>query len=184
MANSKILVPFIKSWEGGFVNDPDDAGGATNQGITLTTYRSWYEHEYGYPISSIDALSHLKSISDNEWHDIFKEQFWDRFQADKIVSQPVANILVDWLWASGPKIIKRVQRLLGVDADGIVGPRTLAAINSTSDLTLFVKLKKDRAAYINEICRTRKANLKFRQGWLNRLYSITYLKLTCNGEQR
>ena len=33
------LVPFILSWEGGFVNDPDDVGGATNKGITIATWR-------------------------------------------------------------------------------------------------------------------------------------------------
>ena len=32
MANSKILEPFILKWEGGFVNDKDDLGGATNMG--------------------------------------------------------------------------------------------------------------------------------------------------------
>ena len=40
MANSKILEPFILKWEGGFVNDKDDLGGATNMGVTLATYRS------------------------------------------------------------------------------------------------------------------------------------------------
>ena len=40
MANHKILEPFILRWEGGFVNDKDDLGGATNMGVTLATYRS------------------------------------------------------------------------------------------------------------------------------------------------
>ena len=33
MAEVKKLVPFILKWEGGFVNDPDDLGGATNKGV-------------------------------------------------------------------------------------------------------------------------------------------------------
>ncbi len=33
---------FILSWEGGFANDPDDLGGATNSGVTLSTYRMYY----------------------------------------------------------------------------------------------------------------------------------------------
>jgi hypothetical protein len=39
MANVNSLLPFILKWEGGFVNDPDDAGGATNKGVTISTWR-------------------------------------------------------------------------------------------------------------------------------------------------
>lgn len=39
MADSSKLVPFILSKEGGYVNDKDDSGGATNFGITLATWR-------------------------------------------------------------------------------------------------------------------------------------------------
>src|SRR3712207_7646428 len=39
MANVKILLPFILKWEGGFVNDPADSGGATNKGVTIATWK-------------------------------------------------------------------------------------------------------------------------------------------------
>ena len=35
MADVNKLAPFILKWEGGFVNDPDDLGGATNMGVTI-----------------------------------------------------------------------------------------------------------------------------------------------------
>ena len=41
MADIKILVPFIKEWEGGFVNDHTDKGGATNMGVTITTFEAY-----------------------------------------------------------------------------------------------------------------------------------------------
>ena len=41
MANAKRLQPFILRWEGGFVNDPLDRGGATNKGITIGTSVSY-----------------------------------------------------------------------------------------------------------------------------------------------
>lgn len=40
MAKVEILLPFILKWEGGFVNDPADAGGATNKGVTIDTWRN------------------------------------------------------------------------------------------------------------------------------------------------
>lgn len=40
MADVRKLAPFILKWEGGFVNDPDDLGGATNMGVTIGTWKS------------------------------------------------------------------------------------------------------------------------------------------------
>ena len=39
MARVEVLSPFILSWEGGYVNDPCDAGGATNKGVTIATWK-------------------------------------------------------------------------------------------------------------------------------------------------
>lgn len=39
MAKVELLAPFILRWEGKFVNDPDDLGGATNMGVTMSTWR-------------------------------------------------------------------------------------------------------------------------------------------------
>ena len=40
MAKIELLVPKILKWEGGYVNDPLDKGGATNMGVTLETWRN------------------------------------------------------------------------------------------------------------------------------------------------
>ena len=42
MADYKKLIPFVLKYEGGIVDDPDDAGGFTNKGVTLKTFRSVY----------------------------------------------------------------------------------------------------------------------------------------------
>ncbi len=65
-----------------------------------------------------------------QWGVIFKKYYWDKWNADDIKDQNVANILVDWVWASGAYGIKIPQRVLGVDVDGIVGPKTIAAVNA------------------------------------------------------
>lgn len=171
MAYVKKLVPFILKWEGGFVNDPDDLGGVTNKGVTFATY-SQYRKKKRMPDPTIDDL---KNMSDDEWTEILKTMYWDRWKADRINSQSVANIIVDWLWASGIHGIKRPQKILGVTVDGVVGEKTLAALNKEDPKELFERIKQDRFSFIDEICKARPANEKFRKGWINRINDFVFV---------
>ena len=171
MADVKKLAPFILKWEGGFVNDPDDLGGATNMGVTMATYKVYCKRK-GRPEPAIDDLKHL---SNDEWIDILKSLYWDKWKADQIKSQSVANILVDWVWASGNYGIKIPQELLGVTADGIVGKNTLAAVNNyPSQHELFDKIRQARLDYIDRICKSRPVNEKNRRGWCNRINNLYF----------
>lgn len=170
MANVEKIVSFILKWEGGFVNDPDDLGGATNKGVTLATYTQ-YCRKKGYPVPTAELL---KNLSEREWTEILKTMYWDRWKADQIVNQSVANILVDWVWASGVHGIKRPQKILCVAVDGIVGSRTLAAVNARDAKELFYAIKADRIKFIDEICKARPANEKFRRGWMNRINNLIF----------
>lgn len=171
MADVRKVVPHILRWEGGFVNDPDDLGGATNKGVTLKTYKLYCRRK-GLHTPTVDDL---KRLSDSEFTEILKDMYWDVCKADRIESQSVANAIVDWAWNSGTATaIKAVQRAVGVEDDGIVGPVTLSAINTMSPLPLFGRIKQARIAYINRICETRPANKKFYKGWMNRINSLTY----------
>ena len=170
MADVKKLTPFLLKWEGGFVDDPADLGGATNMGVTIGTYEA-YCRKKGYPKPTVERL---KALSKEEWTEIMKSMYWDRWRADEIKNQSVANILVDWVWASGAHGIKIPQRLLGVSVDGVVGPKTIAAINSKNPRELFDRIKMARFDFIEEICRKRPANNRFKRGWMNRINDLIF----------
>ena len=189
MAKVDVLLPFILKWEGGFVNDPADAGGATNKGVTLTTWRNIGYDKDG--VGDIDVQD-LKLLSSADVRDrVLKPHYWDRWKADLIQSQKVANILVDWVWGSGKHGIVIPQRLLGVADDGIVGDKTLSAVNFADPDQLFDAIFQARVDFFNEITEAsireyekkigRKAeeaelmkytNKRFLKGWLNRLDDI------------
>ena len=166
MADYRKLKPFILRWEGGYINDQADLGKQTNKGVTLSTYRSVFGKN--------KTVSDLKKITDEQWEFIFKKYYWDKWKADDIKDQNVANILVDWVWASGVYGIKIPQRVLGVDVDGIVGPKTIAAVNASDGRKLFDNIKQERKDFIDRICQTRPQNKKFKNGWLNRINSLAY----------
>ncbi len=166
MAKISFLASKIIKWEGGFVNHPNDKGGATNIGITLKTY-TYYRNLKGIPKPSV---SDLKNISFEEWIDILKTLYWDRWQADNINNQSIANLLVDWVWGSGVYGIKYPQQLLHVVVDGIVGVNTLTAINNyTNQEELFHKLWNRRKQHFESIVQRDPSQKVFLKGWMNRL---------------
>lgn len=171
MADFQSFIPFLHEKEGGFVHDPDDAGGATNMGVTLDTYTTYCRRK-GYPRPTVERL---KRLTEKQWQDIMRTMYWDVCWADEILSQSVAVMIVDWAVHSGPATaVKHTQRILGVKADGIVGPITLAAINSASPLPLFGQIKQDRIKFLGNLAVSRPQNRKFLNGWLNRVRSITF----------
>ena len=172
MADVNKIIPFILKWEGGFVNDPDDLGGATNKGVTIGTYEA-YCRKKGYPKPTIERL---KNLTQEQWKDILKTMYWDKWKADEIHNQSVANILVDWVWASGAYGIKFPQRILDVKDDGIVGPKTIAAINDYPDQSeLFKKLWLRRKQHFEDIVKADPTQKVFLKGWLNRLNDFKYI---------
>lgn len=171
MADYKKLIPHVLKWEGGWSNDPDDNGGPTMKGVTLAVYTA-YRTKKGLPAPS---QKDLKNIIQEEWEDIFKNMYWDRWKADYINSQSVANLLVDWVWTSGVYGIKFAQRILKVVDDGLVGNKTLSAINNYPDqMILFKNLWERRKQHFTSIANSSPGNKKFLKGWLNRLNDLKW----------
>ena len=169
MADYKKLIPTVLKFEGGFANHPSDPGGATNSGVTLSTFRSVYGKN--------KTVQDLKNMTMEQWEYIFKTRFWDRWCADEIDNQSIANLLVDWLWASGVYGIKYPQEVLGVKTDGIIGLKTLAAINYyPNKKELFEKLWNRRKKHFEDIVRNRPQSKVFLKGWLRRLSDFKWFE--------
>lgn len=167
MAKAELLKPFILRWEGGFVDDPLDRGGATNKGITIGTFRNFYGNDA--------TVEQLKNITDEQWLHIFKSGYWDKWKADDIENQSIADIVVDWAWASGTATsIKQVQKILGVAVDGIVGNDTLTAINIAVQRSLFDKIRSRRIEFVENIVKRNPTQSRFLKGWKNRINSLTF----------
>lgn len=167
MADFKILKPIILKWEGGFVNHPNDPGGATNKGVTLSTFRKYF--------GKTKTVNDLKHITDEQWNYVFKKGYWDRWKADEIKTQSIANLLVDWTFNSGTWGIKYPQQVLGVTADGVVGPKTIAAINNyPNQAELFYKLWNRRKKHYEDIVKRNPSQKVFLKGWMNRLNSFKF----------
>ena len=186
MANIDKFIPILLRWEAsitvktnesledaykratkvGFVNDPNDNGGATMVGVTIGTYRSYCRYK-GWKTPSVNDL---KNMPYKVWRDIIYTMYWNKWKADTIEDQHVANMVVDWVWHSGAGTIKKVQAILGTTQDGIVGNKTIAALNSANDM--LTKVYNARKAYFESIVKRNPSQKKWLNGWMNRINYI------------
>lgn len=113
-----VLDRLIKR-EGGYVNDPNDRGGETKYGISKRSY----------PDVDIKNLTIPKAKA------IYIRDFIFPNQLHKLENEDVFESILDWMVHSGASVVKaqdrvkRLQGLLGLEIDGIVGPDTIEAIN-------------------------------------------------------
>lgn len=176
MTDSKgrpYTLPLDKQWEyaakKGYSNRPDDLGGPTFCGITLKTYKSYCKRNGRPTPSTYD----LRRITLDTWLDILRT-FWDRMRADEIRNQSVANLCVDNVWGSGPAYIRQIQIVAGVTPDGIVGEKTIAAINGANQRELFAKLVDRRRLFYMNLIMAKPEQQDNKNGWMNRLADFKF----------
>lgn len=195
---SKYFDTLLKH-EGGFVNDPDDRGGATNKGITLHTWR-----RYGTDLDGDGDIDpdDLRQLTNRHAEALYKPMYWDKIGGDTIRSQPLAEIIFDHAVNAGAsRAVKMLQMLLNtyfgqrLAVDGLMGNHTMAALNRANPNTLFTHFKALRQDYYNYLAgnyngphaaffnQSLKAapnpnQRKFLNGWLNRVKSFTDLVKT------
>lgn len=166
----KRIIKFILKWEGGYSEAKTDRGnknnGCTNKGITLETFREFYGKD--------KTKNDVKNMTNTQWLHIFEKGFYNKIKCEQVKDGNIQLIWCDWFWGSGIWAVKRVQRLLKLTEDGIVGPKTISAINAQNPKVLFLQIKADRLDFYDDIVKNhpdQSVNLK---GWRNRLNAIEY----------
>lgn len=183
MTDSKgkpYTLPLAKQWEyavkKGYSNRPDDLGGPTFCGITLKTYKAYCKRKWKPTPSVYD----LRRITLDIWIDVLR-MFWDKMCADQINNQSVANLCVDNVFNTGASYIKQIQVVLSVEPDGIVGSKTIAAINGANQRDLFAKLVEKRRLFYLNLIMAKPGQSSNKNGWMNRL---AYYKFEEGGDRR
>ena len=156
-ANFFKSLEMVLKHEGGFVDHPEDPGGATNKGITHKTYSDFL----GRPLEDV---SELKNIPDEHVQQIYKDGYWNRVKADQL-SSGVDFCIFDWAVNSGPgRAAKALQKAVMVTQDGAIGPMTLAAVEEELPEEIIEKITKER----EEFYRSLRTFDTFGKGWLRR----------------
>ena len=131
MQNVSEIAKEIVAREGGFVNDPDDPGGATKYGVTIHTMRN-----LGLDLTGDGRVSvgDVRRLTRAQAEDIFINHYFQRPGIAKLPEPLQASVFDMYVNAGGNavKILQRVLRQLGqaIAADGAIGPKTAAAAHA------------------------------------------------------
>jgi lysozyme family protein len=138
--------------EGGYVNDPRDPGGETKFGISKRSY----------PDEDIAGMTL------NRAKDIYRRDFWEVARLD-VMPEDVRFAVFDLAVNSGVvPAITMLQRAVGVNDDGILGPRTLAAVNATPASRVIARLCAERLRLMTDL----KTFDTYGRGWTRRVLKI------------
>ena len=122
-----------------------------------------------------EQIEHMSELMCNnpyvreEVENIYRSEYWNRAKLYDVKSQKIAEeIFVFGVNAGIERAIKLAQQIAGVEPDGIVGPKTLAALNSYNDKLFDIVFDAGEAEYYESLVRAKKKYAKFENGWLKR----------------
>lgn len=139
--------------EGGYVDHPDDPGGATNWGITERVAR-----EHGYTGS-------MRLLTREQAREIYRVGYWQRAQADQY-APAIGYQLFDAAVNHGiGNAIRMLQRAVGVADDGQVGPVTVAAVRAHDPADVIARFNAERLEFYTRLTTWP----SFGRGWARRI---------------
>ena len=154
--NFERALAMVLRHEGGFVNHPNDPGGMTNKGITKKVYDAY--------MGKVTTEQEMKDMPDHHVAEIYRKQYWDRVNGDKLASGLDISIF-DWAVNSGcGRAVKALQKCVGAKQDGGLGPLTLLAVGGKAPKELIEMISVERETFYRKL----KTFKHFGKGWLRR----------------
>ena len=171
------MINTILKHEGGYVDDPDDKGGATNFGITHAVYSRFLKKQTGKEATKDD----VKNMPVEHAIEIYTDQYYFEPKVDEL-PETIQEQALDMCVNHGPRNAMRILQRAGnqinqakIEEDGRFGPNTKQCIVSASDKEgqAFNNVIADqRADFYRRIVENNASQGKFLKGWLRRAESF------------
>lgn len=148
-----------------YTNHPKDRGGPTKFGITQQVLGSFRKTQ----VTEAD----VQSLQESEARVIYKTMYWDPLRLDEVINPVIAKLVFDQAVNRGVvTVAKQLQRTVGVIPDGVVGPKTIQAVNTLNSRRFVVEFVKGAQLSYVSICVKDPTQLVFLKGWMNRTHQM------------
>lgn len=169
-------VEVVLEHEGGFVDHPRDPGGATKYGISLR-----FARERGTMLDidgdgDVDKTD-IQLLTKDKAKMVYREVFWRGVRGDEL--PPGIDLAVfDFAVNSGiSRAVRFLQRALGIQEDGIIGPQTMGRIKAADPATVVRALTIQRLNFLRGL----KTWNTFGRGWQRRVDDVEVRALALVG---
>lgn len=170
MKNFDNVIGDVLKNEGGYVDHPRDPGEATNMGITRKTLAAWRGVTPWYDLPK----QAVKDLTVDEAKKIYKAKYWDKVKGD-LLPAGLDYAVFDFGLHSGPAVaVKKLQALVGTEADGVVGNKTLSAVANRDIVELLEAYFDVRMKFLRSLSTWG----TFGKGWTNRVNKVRKVCLT------
>lgn len=162
----------LRGLEGYYSNRSSDLGLETYAGISR---KYWPDSRIWYYVDREKPLKWNEKLKDKRAEGIveafYYTHFWSSTLLGEIEDQKVATYIFCQKVNMGKTIIRLVQELLSLKRDGILGSKTLKAINDSPDL--LKKLARKNKLFYDNLIRSRPSQIVNEESWLNRIKELT-----------
>ena len=146
--------------EGGFVDHPLDPGGMTNLGVTRRVWEEWT----GHPVT----VRQMTELTPVKVAPMYRRKYWDKVRGDELPAG-IDLLVFDAAVNSGPgRAAKWLQACVGVDVDGDIGPKTLAAVSAVDATQLINDYGRRRLSFLLDLPTWK----TFGKGWTARIAAV------------
>lgn len=146
--------------EGGYVNHPQDPGGMTNLGVTKRVWEAWV----GKTVSEAD----MRALTPAMVAPMYRKQYWDAVKSNEL-PPGLDYLMFDFAVNAGAsRAIRTMQRAIGATPDGVIGPRTMAAVKAADPDDLIDKFSAEKEAFYRSL----PTFATFGRGWLRRVAEV------------
>jgi len=154
--------------EGGFTNDQRDQGNRLPDGRQGSTMLGCTQANWEAYINRKVTQDDMKKLTKDDVKPLYKKNYWDAVKGDELPNG-VDYAAFDFAINAGPSAARKmIQRALGVTADGVFGPKTMAAIQSADAKDLMKKFSNEKIVFYKNL-----SNFKvYGNGWLKRVEDV------------
>lgn len=146
--------------EGGWSNHSADPGGMTNLGVTKRVWEQWVGRE--------SNEKEMRNLTPAMVEPLYKRKYWDACKCDDL-PEGLDYLVFDFAVNAGPgRSIKTLQTAVGTTPDGIIGPKTLAAVRAIDPHELIEKFSVAKTEFYESL----PTFPTFGRGWLNRVADV------------
>jgi lysozyme family protein len=158
--NFREALQAVLKHEGGFVNHPRDPGGMTNLGVTKKVWEAWVGHPVGE--------KEMRALTPATVARLYKRRYWDAVKGDELPTG-LDYLMFDFAVNAGPgRAVRTMQKALGTNPDGAIGPKTIAALKAADPTDLIAKFSMEKELFYKAL----PTFATFGKGWLRRVAEV------------